>query len=100
MRWVCIVKSNDDMKKNASTKLLASALSPPDELIAGNGTASAAWVLASRRGGGEGRQGDGWEGDKRTKLIVQLRSQYFPQTHDIVALMACNLMKKYGTYIM
>jgi hypothetical protein len=38
---------------NDATKMKQWALfGPPDEFDAGNGTASAAWVLASRGGGG------------------------------------------------
>ncbi len=73
-------------------------LSPADEFIAGDGTASATWVLASRGGGG-GRRGDCQEGDLRTLLIVQLWSRCSPQTHDGDVLMACCSVKKYGMHV-
>ncbi len=86
-------------EKNASTKLSTSALGPPDEFVAGDGTASTAWVLASKGGGG-GCRGDCREGDLCTLLIVQLGSRCSPQTHDVVVVTACSSVKKYGTHIM
>jgi hypothetical protein len=55
---------------------------PPDEFDASNGTASAAWVLASM-GGKEVRWGERREGDMGTILVVQSGSRCSPQTHNV-----------------
>ncbi len=71
---------------------------PPDKFNASDGTASAAWVLASVGGKGV-RRGECQEGDTGTLLVVQLGSRCSSQTHDGDVLMACCLVKKCGTRI-
>jgi hypothetical protein len=83
---------------DATTMKRWAPFGPPDEFDASNGTASAAWVLASMGGKGA-RRGERREGDTGTILVVQLGSRCSSQTHDGDVLMACCSVKKYGMHV-